>query len=121
MADLTKTLKDAAYVTVGLAVLGFQRAQVRRRELARNLRDSRRRLERQGADLGAQVAQLVRDIDQRAEPVVALVGQRLDDVEGRLPGPARDTLRVARETARQARAEMQARLRPEDDATSTAG
>ena len=34
-ADLAK---DATYVTVGLSLLGFQRAQVRRRELERSLR-----------------------------------------------------------------------------------
>src|ERR1700732_391251 len=28
VADVTKTLKDAAYVAVGLIVLGFQKAQV---------------------------------------------------------------------------------------------
>src|SRR5438094_9457097 len=33
MPDLTKTLKDAAYVSVGLGVLAFQKAQVQRREL----------------------------------------------------------------------------------------
>ena len=30
--------KDATYVTVGLGLLGFQRAQVRRREFERSLR-----------------------------------------------------------------------------------
>lgn len=30
--------KDATYVTVGLGLLGFQRAQVRRREIERRLR-----------------------------------------------------------------------------------
>lgn len=30
--------KDATYITVGLSLLGFQRAQVRRRELERSLR-----------------------------------------------------------------------------------
>ena len=34
MADLPKTLKDAAYVTIGLGVIGFQKAQVRRQELS---------------------------------------------------------------------------------------
>jgi hypothetical protein len=34
-ADLAR---DATYVTVGLGLLGFQRAQVRRRELERSLR-----------------------------------------------------------------------------------
>lgn len=33
------TLRDAAYVAVGFAVLAVQRAQVRRRELSRRLRD----------------------------------------------------------------------------------
>lgn len=33
--DLTDTLKDAAYVSVGLGVLAFQRLQVRRQELTK--------------------------------------------------------------------------------------
>ena len=37
MADITKTLRDAAYVTIGLGVIGFQRAQVRRQELTKQL------------------------------------------------------------------------------------
>jgi len=37
-ARLTDLARDAAYVTVGLGVLNFQRAQVRRRELERELR-----------------------------------------------------------------------------------
>jgi hypothetical protein len=35
--DIRKTLTDAGYVTVGLGVLGFQQAQVRRRELQERL------------------------------------------------------------------------------------
>jgi hypothetical protein len=34
----TELAKDATYVTVGLGLLGFQRAQVRRREFERALR-----------------------------------------------------------------------------------
>ena len=33
--DVAELAKDAAYVTVGLAVLGFQKLQVRRREIER--------------------------------------------------------------------------------------
>jgi hypothetical protein len=33
------SLRDAAYILVGLSVIGFQRAQVARRELARQLPD----------------------------------------------------------------------------------
>lgn len=39
MDELPRTLRDAAYVAVGFAVIGVQRAQVRRRELARQLPD----------------------------------------------------------------------------------
>jgi len=35
--DVTQTLKDSAYVAVGFSVLGFQRAQVARRELTSEL------------------------------------------------------------------------------------
>jgi hypothetical protein len=35
--DIRKTLTDAGYVTVGLGVLGYQQAQVRRRELQSRL------------------------------------------------------------------------------------
>ena len=34
---MTKLARDAAYVAVGFGVLGFQRAQVRRRELRKRL------------------------------------------------------------------------------------
>ena len=34
---MPRSLQDAAYVVVGLGVLGFQRAQVARRDLARQL------------------------------------------------------------------------------------
>jgi len=42
--DVTQTLKDSAYVAVGLSVLGFQRAQVARRELEVRLDDVEQRL-----------------------------------------------------------------------------
>ncbi len=35
--DVPKSLREAAYVVVGFGVIGFQRAQVRRREIARQL------------------------------------------------------------------------------------
>src|SRR5205814_9684374 len=38
--DFRKTVADAGYVTVGLGVLGFQQAQVRRRELQKRLSDT---------------------------------------------------------------------------------
>lgn len=37
LEDVADTVKDAAYVSVGLGVLAFQRLQVRRNELTRSL------------------------------------------------------------------------------------
>lgn len=41
MDDVPEALKDAGYVLVGLGVVWFQRAQVLRRELTRDLPDLR--------------------------------------------------------------------------------
>jgi hypothetical protein len=35
--DLNRALTDVAYVAIGFGLLGFQRAQVRRREVTRQL------------------------------------------------------------------------------------
>lgn len=56
MPDLRKLATDAAYVTVGLTVLGFQRAQVRRREL-------RQQVEAQLGETGEQLQKLTHLVD----------------------------------------------------------
>ena len=38
--ELTKALQDAAYVTIGLSVIAFQKAQVQRNELSKSLEGS---------------------------------------------------------------------------------
>ena len=48
--DLRKTAADAAYIAVGAGVLGFQQAQVRRKEAAERT-VSIRRLGRQGQEI----------------------------------------------------------------------
>ena len=82
MPDVTKTAKDALYVTVGLGVLGYQKAQVRRRELARQV-------ETQWGETAQQLQKLARELQGRVEPV-------LDRLEERLPGSARELVRQAR-------------------------
>jgi hypothetical protein len=64
--DVTNAVKDAAYVSVGLGVIAFQRLQVRRNELTKAL--SGQTDEAKGA-LGV---------------VTTLVGERLKLVEERL-------------------------------------
>ena len=64
--DVTNIAKDAAYVSVGLGVIAFQRLQVRRNEITKALNDQ------SGQALGA------------LEAVGALVGDRVKVVEERL-------------------------------------
>lgn len=100
MADIPKTVRGAAEVAVGLGVMGFQRAQVRRREMER-------RLERSAPEVAASVERVRQDVSRLArsvEPVLApLVGQveeGIDRVEAHLPQPARQLLARTREEAR---------------------
>ena len=67
--DVGDVVKDAAYVTVGLGVIAFQRLQVRRNELSKAL--SGQASEAKGA----------------LDVVGALIGERLKAVEERLGVP----------------------------------
>jgi hypothetical protein len=98
--DLAKAVKEAAYVAVGLGVLGFQRAQVRRRELASQLQDQRPELEEQLAGVRAQVVELGRELERRLQPALVDAGERLE--------PLLDDIRRA---AADAGEQLKARLR----------
>jgi hypothetical protein len=69
--DLTAAMKDAAFVTIGLGVIAFQRLQVRRNELSRA------------------IASQAEDARGALEVVGALVGERWKVVEERV-GAVRD-------------------------------
>ncbi len=98
MADVGKTLKDAAYVAVGLGVLGFQRAQVRRQELIKQMKAQRFPVNPQLAR--GQLGDMVKTIDDRFRPVRQEIEGRLDEFEGRLPGQAKDLVKTARNLAK---------------------
>ena len=68
--DVTKTVREAAYVAVGFGVLGFQQAQVRRRQLASHLEEQRPSLEAQLAETRTQLVEAARQVEQRLEPVM---------------------------------------------------
>ena len=90
MPTVTKTLKDAAYVTVGLGVLGFQQAQVRRRQL-------QQQVGQQTAATRTQLRQFARELEGRVEPVVGAVGQLTE----RVPDSAREALTLVGAAARE--------------------
>lgn len=92
-------MRDAAYAAVGFGVLGFQRAQVRRRELARQLQ-----VEGRLHEARSQLGDLARELDERARPLVSQVVQPLlDDAEARLPPVPRELVSRSRQAARAAR------------------
>ena len=78
MDDEATTLRDSLYTAVGFAVLGFQQAQLRRRELQRDL------------------ARLAAEVDEKVEPV-------LDDLVARMPEDFRPLAAGARSAAQNAR------------------
>jgi hypothetical protein len=79
---LADRLKDAAYVAVGLGVLGAQRLLVGRREAVR-------RVEPQVRGVASQLQKLATATDEKVNPVIA-------KVEDRLPPNTREVVRTAR-------------------------
>ena len=78
MDDSGDGLRDSLYTAVGFAVLGFQQAQVQRRQLQKEL------------------ARLAVEVNEKGEPV-------LDDLEAKLSDDLRPLLVSARSAARSAR------------------
>lgn len=95
VTDITKTLKDAAYVAVGFGVIAFQKTQVRRRELEKQFGVSTEQFREQ-------LVKVAGEVEERIEPVVEAVESSLDQLEERLPEQAREVFKQARTTAKEA-------------------
>lgn len=116
--ELNEALRDGAYIAIGLGVLGFQRAQVRRVELTKKL-ESRlaelgdlpaslaeqareqaatagKVLEGQAELVRQQIAELARILDERVEPARRQLDEKLDRLEEHLPAGARGVARTVR-------------------------
>ncbi|HEX4777049.1 MAG TPA: hypothetical protein VFW74_09780 [Acidimicrobiia bacterium] len=117
--DIRKTLQDAAYVTVGLGVVTFQQAQVRRRETTARIedqarearravegqaREARRAVEGQAREARRFIEARARDARDRAataggevvqlvEPVVTELRQRVEPLTGQVVEPVVGELR----------------------------
>jgi len=123
--NLSQNLRDTAYVAVGFGVLGFQRAQVARRELACTVAADRERLEAsvraqaddlttvletQLSEVRVQLGKAVSNLEEVLEPVAKEVEGRLDEVEGRLPEQVRAILVSARQAAEAAATQVRSLL-----------
>ena len=101
--DLRKTAADAAYIAVGAGVLGFQQAQVRRKEAGERLatiaKDAQSVVETQAASIRSLVTDgatggidtattTIKGLDPRpwVEPVIGDVRQRVEPVIEQLKG-----------------------------------
>lgn len=103
--DIQKTVRDSFYVTVGLGVIAFQKAQVQRAEL-------RKQLEEGVGGVQQAVNDSIKTVEERLEAVEEQIDAVLDDVEERLPEQARTTLSQARSSAKDARAQLRQLIGP---------
>jgi hypothetical protein len=103
--DLAKVAAEAAYVAIGIGVLGFHKAQVRRRKLAgaAGRASSSRDLEGTLAQARKEVAKRVKDLDSTVEDLVKTLDSTLDPVWERRPEQAQSVVKQARETRDQLR------------------
>jgi len=83
-ADFNNALKEGAYVAVGLGVLGFQRAQVQRVELTKNLEAQWEQLGELPNTINAQVEGLASTVRAQAETVRTQLAEQLSELSKRL-------------------------------------
>ena len=93
-AELNKALREAAYVAVGLGVIGLQKAQVQRVELTRQLES-----QVDTAALRSQLSDLARSVDEAIIPIRGQLNEGLDRLEEALPATAREVVHTLRDAA----------------------
>ncbi|MBA2280534.1 MAG: hypothetical protein H0W25_04760 [Acidimicrobiia bacterium] len=98
-AAVTKVLKDAVYVSVGLGVIAFQKAQVQRQEI-------RKALQEQLSGARTTVDERVKLVEERLDDIEARVDSVLDELSAKLPDGAEAVLTQARQAAKEARAQV---------------
>lgn len=101
--DLTRLAEDAAYVAIGFGVLGFQRAQVRRREMAKRLEKQLAGMEMPIGDARRELSKTLKELDRQLEQVIERLDSALEPVSQRLPATAQAMVHQARETRDQLR------------------
>lgn len=105
--DLAKTAQEAAYVVVGLGVIGVQRAQVRRHELA----EAMDRIAKRGAtaplgDARSELARRMQVFDETVSVLIERLDARFEPVEQRLPTPAKAVVQQAKDARNQLRVRL---------------
>ncbi len=102
---VTDLARDAAYVAVGLGVLGYQRVQVQRVELQQRLSEDLS-LDDRIDEVRHGVAKGIHQIDDLAESAAQFVETTLQPLEDRLPQSVSQLTSKAREQAREVRTQI---------------
>jgi hypothetical protein len=84
MTDVRKTLTEAGYIAIGLGVMGFQQAQVRRRELQERVGSTASCLGDRARDAREQLAGVANDATQRVEPIRDRINGHLGELPDRV-------------------------------------
>jgi ElaB/YqjD/DUF883 family membrane-anchored ribosome-binding protein len=95
-ADLNEALKEGAYVALGLGVIGFQRAQVQRVELTKQLNEVTEAIEEQLDSVRTRLTELAKAVDERVQPIRKQIDEQIDRIEQYLPGGARNVVQSVR-------------------------
>ena len=102
---VTDLARDAAYVAVGLGVLGYQRAKVQRIELQNRLSQDVA-LDQRIDEVRHSVAKGIQHVDDLAESAVQFVETTLQPLEDKLPPTVTQLTTKAREQAREVRTQI---------------
>ena len=104
--QMTKAAKDALYVSIGLGVLAFQKAQVQRHDLTKTVEAGLSRGREQFTKLAANFEGPLGQFDAQVDAIEARLDNVLDGVQARLPKPAADAIDQVRKTAKAARTQV---------------
>lgn len=96
-AEITKVAQDAAYVAIGLGVLGVQRAQVRRQELKGQLGQAPL------GDVRNEIAKALKELDKTFGQLIERLDATFEPVSERLPAGAQAVVQQAKEARDQVR------------------
>ncbi len=101
-----ETAKDAFYISVGLGVMGFQKAQVRRQEIKRRLNEPISTVEAQVADVRSTLTQKLLEIEKSIDSVLSNVEGFVEPLEAKLPEFPREIAKNAKEKGREFRVQV---------------
>lgn len=108
---LVDVLRDAAYLTVGIGVLAFQKVQQVRTDVAAQLSNRFGSTNAQVDELKARIEQYFADLDERVSGIEGRIDQAVESIEGKLPEQAGQLLNQVHELGKSARQQVRERVR----------